>query len=92
MEAPGTDRDGVKRDIIALFKRAMGPGPIGQIKDEISAWWSATSRGQRAPIRPAVHVTGRRSRDHIGASTYIEKGWSLISLGDYRERLDWTRS
>ncbi len=21
--------------------------------------------------------------DHIGASTFIEKGWSLISLGDY---------
>ena len=27
--------------------------------------------------RPAVHA------DHLGASTYIEKGWSLISLGDY---------
>src|SRR3989454_810883 len=27
--------------------------------------------------RPAVHA------DHIGASTFIEKGWSLISLGDY---------
>jgi Flp pilus assembly protein TadD len=21
--------------------------------------------------------------DHLGASTYIEKGWSLISLGDH---------
>ena len=28
-------------------------------------------------MRPAVHA------DHLGASTYIEKGWSLISLGDY---------
>src|SRR2546428_1810648 len=28
-------------------------------------------------VRPAVHA------DHIGASTFIEKGWSLISLGDY---------
>jgi tetratricopeptide (TPR) repeat protein len=26
---------------------------------------------------PAVHA------DHIGASTFIEKGWSLIALGDY---------
>jgi tetratricopeptide (TPR) repeat protein len=26
---------------------------------------------------PAVHA------DHLGASTYIEKGWSLISLGDH---------
>ena len=21
--------------------------------------------------------------DHLGASTYIEKGWSLLSAGDY---------
>src|SRR4029077_2036982 len=27
--------------------------------------------------RPSVHA------DHIGASTFIEKGWSRISLGDY---------
>ena len=27
--------------------------------------------------RPALHA------DHIGASTFIEKGWSLISLGDH---------
>lgn len=30
-----------------------------------------------ADARPVVHA------DHIGASTYIEKGWSRISLGDY---------
>ncbi|HET7791095.1 MAG TPA: tetratricopeptide repeat protein, partial [Gemmatimonadales bacterium] len=28
-------------------------------------------------VRPMVHA------DHIGASTFIEKGWSLISLGDH---------
>jgi tetratricopeptide (TPR) repeat protein len=28
-------------------------------------------------VAPAVHA------DHLGASTYIEKGWSLISLGDF---------
>jgi tetratricopeptide (TPR) repeat protein len=30
-----------------------------------------------ATARPVVQA------DHIGASTFIEKGWSLISLGDY---------
>jgi tetratricopeptide (TPR) repeat protein len=30
-----------------------------------------------AAERPVVHA------DHIGASTFIEKGWSKISLGDY---------
>ncbi|MGI8546473.1 MAG: tetratricopeptide repeat protein [Gemmatimonadaceae bacterium] len=32
---------------------------------------------QFAGRRPAVH------EDHIGASTFLEKGWSKISLGDY---------
>jgi tetratricopeptide (TPR) repeat protein len=40
-----------------------------------------STSGDRAPeftgAVPAVRV------DHIGASTFIEKGWSLISLGDY---------
>jgi tetratricopeptide (TPR) repeat protein len=37
----------------------------------------AGSAPQFTGTRPAVHA------DHLGASTYIEKGWSLISLGDY---------
>ncbi|HSF02747.1 MAG TPA: tetratricopeptide repeat protein, partial [Solirubrobacterales bacterium] len=35
---------------------------------------------------PAPQFTGARpavQADHLGASTFIEKGWSLISLGDY---------
>ena len=50
-------------------------------------WWSATSR-RAAPPRPARRPSSPATRpavhaDHLGASTYIEKGWSLISLGDY---------
>jgi tetratricopeptide (TPR) repeat protein len=35
---------------------------------------------------PAPQFTGARpavQADHLGASTFIEKGWSLISLGDH---------
>ncbi len=82
------DREAVKREIIALFKRVDGalaelgadeggdPRPGGALQ-------AGRARGGRAPApqftgaRPAVHA------DHLGASTYIEKGWSLISLGDY---------
>jgi tetratricopeptide (TPR) repeat protein len=39
-----------------------------------------------ADTSPAPQFNGDRPAvlaDHLGASTYIEKGWSLISLGDY---------
>jgi tetratricopeptide (TPR) repeat protein len=84
----GGDRDGLKRDIIALFKRVDGAlTDLGQIKEEIrelvERYKQASSVADTSPApqftgaRPAVHA------DHLGASTYIEKGWSLISLGDY---------
>ncbi len=83
-----TERETVKRDIIALFKRVDGAlTDLGQIKDDIRGlverYKQASSIADTSPApqfngdRPAVHA------DHLGASTYIEKGWSLISLGDY---------
>jgi tetratricopeptide (TPR) repeat protein len=37
-----------------------------------------------APISPsAPQPTAPVRSDHIGASTFVEKGWSRISLGDY---------
>src|SRR4051812_31314765 len=88
VDASDGDRDAVKRDIIALFKRVDGALiDLGQIKDEIrglvdrykqgSAVTAPSPAPQFTGARPAVHA------DHLGASTYIEKGWSLISLGDY---------
>ncbi len=84
----GADRETLKRDIIALFKRVDGAlTDLGQIKDGIrelvERYKQASSVADTSPApqfngdRPAVHA------DHLGASTYIEKGWSLISLGDY---------
>jgi len=78
----------VKRDIIALFKQVDGAiGELAALKDEIKQQVDrykereAETRTATAPefdtVRPAVVA------DHIGASTFIEKGWSLISLGDY---------
>ena len=45
-----------------------------------------TVDGAAAGAAPAPQFTGERptvQADHLGASTFIEKGWSLISLGDY---------
>ncbi|HET7023752.1 MAG TPA: tetratricopeptide repeat protein [Gemmatimonadales bacterium] len=82
------EREGLKREIIAFFKRVDGAlTDLTQLKEDIRTLVekykqvSAASDTAQAPqftgARPIVQV------DHIGASTFIEKGWSLISLGDY---------
>jgi tetratricopeptide (TPR) repeat protein len=82
------EREGVKREIISFFKVVDGLlGDLGQIKEDIrqlvekykqvSAATEEGSAPEFTGTRPAVHA------DHIGASTFIEKGWSLISLGDH---------
>ena len=82
------EREALKREIIALFKRVDGVlTDLTQIKDDIRGlverYKQVSSVAETSPApqfngdRPAVHA------DHLGASTYIEKGWSLISLGDY---------
>jgi tetratricopeptide (TPR) repeat protein len=86
-------RDGVKRDIIALFKRVDGAlTDLGQLKDQIRGlverYKQASASAETASAAPAQapQFTGARPlvhADHLGASTFIEKGWSLISLGDY---------
>jgi tetratricopeptide (TPR) repeat protein len=82
------ERELVKREIIAYFKRIDAAlTELTQLKEDIRGLvdrykqlQAATDTAQAPQFtgaRPAVHV------DHIGASTFIEKGWSLISLGDY---------
>lgn len=84
-----SERDAVKQEIILFFKHVDGLlGEVGQLKEEIRVLvdkykqlQAASTAEAAAPeftgVRPAVKA------DHIGASTFIEKGWSLISLGDH---------
>jgi len=78
----------VKQDIITLFKQVDSAlGELAALKDDIKKLVDrykereADTHTASAPefdsARPVVQA------DHIGASTFIEKGWSLISLGDY---------
>jgi tetratricopeptide (TPR) repeat protein len=86
-------REAVKREIIALFKRVDGAlTELGQFKDEIRGLAERYKRMNNAAgaapagPSPAPQFTGARpaiQADHLGASTFIEKGWSLISLGEY---------
>ena len=91
--ADPAQREAVKRDIIALFKQVDGAlGELGRLKEDIKGlverYKQVTTAAETAPAQPAAapQFTGERPAvhaDHLGASTYIEKGWSLISLGDY---------
>ncbi len=82
------EREVVKRDIIALFKTVdQGLADLAALKEDIRVLVDKYKQlqvgqsGDRAPQFtgqvPAVHTS------HIDASTLIEKGWHLISLGDY---------
>jgi len=85
--AQAADREALKRDIIALFKRVDGAlADLGQMKEDIRGLVERYKQGAAAEVATAPQFTGARPAvhaDHLGASTYIEKGWSLISLGDY---------
>ncbi|MDQ8166092.1 MAG: tetratricopeptide repeat protein [Gemmatimonadota bacterium] len=78
----------VKTEIITLFKAVEQQATeMAALKDQIKTLvdkWKALQAAaapslapQFAAEKPVVVA------DHIGASTFIEKGWSRLSLGDY---------
>ena len=79
--------DAIKRDIIGFFKEVEAAlQELGELREEIRTLvdrYKAQARRERpsGPQFPAARPT--LHADHLGASTYIEKGWSLISLGDH---------
>jgi len=78
----------VKQDIIALFKQVDGAiGELSTLKDEIKKlvdrYKEAEAETRTATLPEFDAARPVLQADHIGASTFIEKGWSLISLGDY---------
>jgi tetratricopeptide (TPR) repeat protein len=61
-------------------------GELGQIKEEIRGLVDRYKQLGTTADPQAPQFTGQRpavQADHLNASTFIEKGWSLISLGDY---------
>jgi tetratricopeptide (TPR) repeat protein len=82
------DRAAVKAEIITLFKAVeQAVADLSAVKEEIRRLvdkWKAQQAAAAPSLapqfsgeKPVVHA------DHIGASTFIEKGWSRLSLGDY---------
>jgi tetratricopeptide (TPR) repeat protein len=85
MEAPtaADQRDALRAELIAIGKGLEQElADLAALKDEakslVERW-----KGLQASAAPAFTADRPVVADHIGASTFIEKGWSRISLGDY---------
>jgi tetratricopeptide (TPR) repeat protein len=81
-EATG-ERDAIRGDLIAFGKALERDlAELTAMKDEaktlVERW-----KVLQASAAPAFSADRPVVADHIGASTFIEKGWSRISLGDY---------
>ena len=80
-----TDRNALKAEIIELFRAVERElAELGTLKDDVKKLaerWKTVGGGPMAPTGPQPSAPVRS--DHIGASTFVEKGWSRISLGDY---------
>ncbi|MEP7344821.1 MAG: tetratricopeptide repeat protein [Gemmatimonadaceae bacterium] len=76
-------RDALKEEIIVLYRAVDREiTDLSTLKEEIKTLverWK-TLAGTESAVSAAPPST---RTDHLNASTYIEKGWSLISLGDY---------
>lgn len=80
-------RADVKRRLMAIFREADAHiQDLAQLRDDIRSlveqWRQATLPEEAGGPRPAVARPAIR-QDRLGASTYIEKGWHLITLGDH---------
>jgi tetratricopeptide (TPR) repeat protein len=81
------DDPALKTELMEVYRAVDASlAQLGALKDDIRELvehWKARRNAapamapQFAGPRPVVH------EDHIGASTFLEKGWSRISLGDY---------
>ncbi len=83
----GEHKDQVKKEIITLFKTVdQAITDLSGLKEEIRVLvdrYKQIAQGESGSQAPQFTGAVPVMADHIGASTYIQKGWSLISLGDY---------
>ena len=82
------ERPAVKTEIVTLFKSVEQQiAELSTLRDEIKLLvdkWKTQQSASAANLAP--QFTGEKPvvhADHIGASTFIEKGWSRLSLGDH---------
>jgi tetratricopeptide (TPR) repeat protein len=85
LDAPSAtvERDALRGELIAIAKGLeQDLSDLNALREEakqlVEKW-----KGLQASAAPAFSADRPVVADHIGASTFIEKGWSRMSLGDY---------
>ncbi len=87
------ERERLKQQIIALFRDADAAATSAlafktRVKELVERWkqldGSTATAAVTAPVVAAAPAgfSGSGRVDHLGASTFVEKGWSKLSLGD----------
>lgn len=77
------ERDALRDALIAVGKGLeQDLADLATLKEEAKALVERW-KGLKASDAPAFTAERPVVADHIGASTFIEKGWTRISLGDY---------
>lgn len=89
LDAPSalTDLEALRGEIGALFKSVdQQLTDLTSIRDEVRQLidrWKALKGPQPSLAPPFIGVQPAVHADHLGASTFIERGWNKISLGEY---------
>jgi tetratricopeptide (TPR) repeat protein len=84
------ERDRLKSELAALYKAVEGElAAVAALKEDVLAlierWKALPTEVAPPPPRPSgalPRLQPNVQADHLGASTYIEKGWHQISAGD----------
>jgi tetratricopeptide (TPR) repeat protein len=85
------ERAALRTEILALFEQVdVALAGLSTLRDDVKRLAEQWKRMQapQTEAAPAAGLTGTHAAihaDHLNASTYVEKGWSLISLGDHEK-------
>lgn len=82
----GAERERARREITALLERTEAAASVlAEVRESLHALVERYRRleAEAAPRRAQPDASRPVRSDHLGASTFIEKGWSLIALGDH---------
>lgn len=84
---PEAERPQVKQAIVALFRRAEQEiSELAEFKETIR---ELVDSFKELPVAaPASASVGRQPsvrHDHLGASTYLERGWTALAMGQWTE-------
>jgi len=79
--------DGLKGELAEVYRAVdVSLGQLTELKDDIRQLVERWKSQRNVPPALAPQFLGARPtrhEDHLGASTFLEKGWSRISFGDY---------